>query len=125
MTRQSGKDCDIARALKAIGDRWVLLIIRDLFFQGHCRFSDFLKTIDDINPTTLSNRLKQLEDSGLIERRIYSERPPRAEYHLTEAGKDLKPVLIAMMEWGRRHRGIDLDDVLPAKRHASQNKRRA
>ena len=103
----NGPDCDIARALRVIGDKWVLLIIRDLFVDGCCRFSDLQKSIEDVNPTTLSKRLKLLEGAGLIERRIYSEHPPRAEYRLTEAGRDLEPVLRAVMVWGSKHAGFD------------------
>ena len=111
MTGKKETDCPFSDALRLLGDRWVLLIIRDLFVDGCCRFSDFQKTIEDINPTTLSNRLKLLEREGLVERRIYSDRPPRAEYHLTEAGRDLKPVLVAMMDWGSKHIGFDKESV--------------
>ncbi|MEM0923596.1 MAG: helix-turn-helix domain-containing protein [Pseudomonadota bacterium] len=111
MKPTNGTDCPFTQSLKVLGDRWVLMIIRDLFVDGCCRFSDFQKTIEDINPTTLSNRLKLLEREGLIERRIYSDRPPRAEYHLTEAGRDLRPVLLSMMEWCSKHMGFDPSSV--------------
>lgn len=112
---EAGNPCPMSEALKLIGDRWVLLIIRDLFMHGPCRFSDFEKCITGINPTTLSSRLKKLEDGGLIERRIYNDRPPRAEYRLTEAGKDLKPLLLCLMEWGRKHASIDPASILKHK----------
>lgn len=117
-------DCDIARAFKLIGDHWVLMIIRDLFLQGGCRFSDFQKSVEGINPTTLSTRLKTLEEAGLISRVIYSERPPRAEYHLTDAGRDLKPVLMAVVDWARVHAQTDPDALLEAGRSAASERRK-
>ncbi|MEM0944590.1 MAG: helix-turn-helix domain-containing protein [Pseudomonadota bacterium] len=126
LKRVAGKTCDISNALKVIGDRWALLVIRDLFFAAEncCRFTDFQRTIEGVNPATLSKRLQSLEEAGLVQRKIYTERPPRAVYHLTEAGKDLKPVLLAMMEWGRRHAGpdsqIELDKVTDRRRGAKR-----
>lgn len=124
MDIRKDKNCNIAKALTVIGDRWVLLIIRDLFVDGCCRFSDFQRSIADLNPTTLSNRLKLLESAGLIERVIYSEHPPRADYRLTQAGRDLEPVLRAMIEWGRKHAGIDPEAFRRTARDGMTKRRR-
>jgi DNA-binding HxlR family transcriptional regulator len=100
-------DCPVACTLDLIGDRWTLLIIRDLFHQKH-RFSQFLESGEGIKTNILAERLKRLEAAGLVERTRYQERPPRYEYHLTEAGRSLSPVLKAMYSWGRK-RGLDRD----------------
>jgi DNA-binding HxlR family transcriptional regulator len=98
VTRRS--DCPVACTLDVIGDRWSLLIIRDLFHQKH-RFSQFLESGEDIPTNILAERLKRLTDAGLIERTRYQDHPPRYEYHLTRAGRSLSPVLEAMYSWGR------------------------
>jgi len=95
--------CPVARTLDIIGERWSILMLRDLFLQGPRRFQDFQKSLGGVAPNTLSARLKTLEAQGLIARRQYSEHPPRLEYHLTEKGKTLGPVLKALKLWGERH----------------------
>ncbi len=97
------EDCLIARTLDIIGERWTILILRDLFLQGPRRFQDFQESLLGIPPNTLSARLKTMEAHGLIASRLYSEHPPRLEYYLTEKGKRLGPVLKALREWGRRY----------------------
>lgn len=97
------KSCPVARTLDLIGERWTVLILRDLFLKGPRRFQDFQESLSGVAPNTLSARLKELEGSGLIARRLYSEHPPRLEYHLTETGKSLGPILKALREWGQRH----------------------
>jgi DNA-binding HxlR family transcriptional regulator len=96
------KGCPVARTLDVIGERWTLLILRDLFLKGARRFQDFQESLAGVAPNTLSARLKDLETSGVIARRLYSEHPPRLEYHLTDKGKTLGPVLKALREWGQR-----------------------
>ncbi|MBV8031860.1 MAG: helix-turn-helix transcriptional regulator [Betaproteobacteria bacterium] len=86
-----------------IGERWTILVLRDLFLHGPRRYQDFQESLAGVPPNTLSARLKTLEGHGLIERKLYSERPPRLEYHLTAKGRSLGPVLQVMREWGRRH----------------------
>jgi len=83
-----------------MGDRWTLLIVRDLFF-GKRRFSEFLLSGEGIKTNILSERLKRLERAGLVKRSRYQEHPPRYEYYLTQAGRDLSSVLKAMVAWGR------------------------
>src|SRR5918997_3091370 len=96
-------DCSIARTLDAIGDRWSLLIIRDAFY-GVRRFDVFQKDLG-VARNVLTDRLQKLVDKGVLERRQYEERPPRFEYRLTERGRDLVGVVLAMMRWGDRWTG--------------------
>ena len=98
-----GLDCPVARTLDIIGERWSVLILRDLFLNGTGRFQDFENSLSGISPNTLSARLKRLEESGIIERRFYEEHPPRAEYVLTAKGRELGPVMKALRAWGTRH----------------------
>jgi DNA-binding HxlR family transcriptional regulator len=95
--------CPIARTLDVIGERWTILILRDLVVGGPRKFQDFERSLAGISPNTLSARLKRLEDAGIVERRFYAQHPPRAEYVLTEKGSELRPVLRALLEWGKRH----------------------
>jgi DNA-binding HxlR family transcriptional regulator len=96
----SGLDCSIARTLEVVGERWSLLILRDAFY-GIRRFEDFQRDLG-IARNILTDRLQALVDRGVLERRPYEDRPPRFEYRLTEKGRDLLPVLLAMMRWGDR-----------------------
>ena len=93
--------CSIARALEVVGDRWTLLIIRDVVL-GHSRFDEFLDSLG-IASNVLTDRLNRLVDEGVLERVPYNERPERFEYRLTKKGRELGPVLIALMQWGDRH----------------------
>lgn len=93
-------DCPVACALDLIGDRWTLLIVRDLML-GKRRFSEFLAPGEGIKTNILTDRLKRLEGSGLVGRVRYQERPPRFEYQLTPAGRELSPILKAVAAWGR------------------------
>ncbi len=93
--------CPVSRTAFIIGSRWTSEIIRELVDKGARRFSDLEAMLTGIAPNTLSNRLKMLEDHGVIERRIYDTRPPRSEYHLTEKGQKMRPIIDAMRNWGR------------------------
>jgi DNA-binding HxlR family transcriptional regulator len=93
--------CPIARSLERVGEWWSILILRDAFY-GLTRFDEFQKSLD-IAPNMLTRRLNGLVESGLLERRQYSERPPRYEYVLTERGRDFRPVLWALLAWGNKH----------------------
>ena len=97
------KSCPVAKTLDMIGERWTLLILRDLLLHGARRFQDFQESLVGVAPNTLSARLKDLEARGLLVRRSYSEHPPRLEYRLSEKGKSLGPVLRSLRDWGRRH----------------------
>jgi DNA-binding HxlR family transcriptional regulator len=100
-----GDVCPVARALAIVGERWTILILRDLFLHGPRKFQDFERSLAGISPNTLSARLKTLEEHGLVERAFYESHPPRAEYMLTARGRELRPVLKALREWGEKHTG--------------------
>jgi DNA-binding HxlR family transcriptional regulator len=93
--------CPIARSLERVGEWWSILILRDAFY-GLSRFDEFQKSLD-IAPNMLTRRLNALVDAGLLDRRQYSERPPRDEYVLTDRGRDFRPVLWALLAWGNKH----------------------
>jgi DNA-binding HxlR family transcriptional regulator len=93
--------CPIARSLERVGEWWSILIIRDAL-HGFTRFDEFQKSLN-IAPNMLTRRLSALVDAGLLQRRRYSQRPPRYEYILTEMGRDFRPVIVAMFVWGNRH----------------------
>jgi DNA-binding HxlR family transcriptional regulator len=93
--------CPIARSLERVGEWWSILILRDAF-SGMTRFEEFRESLG-IAPNMLTRRLNALVEAGLLERRRYSERPPRDEYRLTDRGRDFRPVLLAMLAFGNRH----------------------
>ncbi|HEX2944134.1 MAG TPA: helix-turn-helix domain-containing protein, partial [Rhodopila sp.] len=93
--------CPIARSLERVGEWWSILILRDAF-HGLTQFDQFQKSLG-IAPNMLTRRLNALVENGLLERRRYSERPPRDEYVLTERGRDFRPVLWSLLAWGNRH----------------------
>ncbi len=93
--------CSVARTLEVVGEKWSLLAIREVFL-GARRFEEMVVNIGAPRDT-LANRLRTLVDAGILQRRRYSDRPPRDEYVLTDAGRDLYPVIISLMQWGDRH----------------------
>jgi DNA-binding HxlR family transcriptional regulator len=95
------QNCSIARALEVIGERWTLLILRDAL-RGTTRFEDFQTSLG-IARNVLTVRLARLCDEGILERHRYQERPARDEYLLTARGRDLEPVLLALLRWGDRY----------------------
>ena len=90
----------MARTLDIIGERWTILMLRDLVREGPRKFQDFEASLPGIGPSTLSARLKRLEEAGIVERRYYEKYPPRAEYMLTKKGRALEPALAALRKWG-------------------------
>lgn len=98
-----GQDCPVARALDVIGEKWSLLILRDLFRKGPLRFQELESGLSGVAPNTLSARLKTLESQGVVGTRLYESHPPRYEYFLTDKGKALGPVLKALFGWGQRY----------------------
>ena len=108
----SDNACPIARSLACMGDAWSMLILRDASF-GLTRFDQF-RTSLGIAPSILTKRLAALTEEGLLEKRRYSERPPRDEYVLTDAGRDFLPVLTMIGAWGRRHRGTGMTRFIDA-----------
>jgi DNA-binding HxlR family transcriptional regulator len=103
MSTAYDKFCPVARTLDIVGERWTMLIVRDLVMSGPRKFQDFEQSLRGISPNTLSARLKRLEDAGIVERRFYEQHPPRAEYVLTVRGRELGPVLKALFDWGRKN----------------------
>jgi DNA-binding HxlR family transcriptional regulator len=103
MTTGYGQACPVARALDVIGEKWALLILRDLRRKGPLRFQELEAGLPGVAPNTLSGRLKALEAQGVIATRLYERHPPRYEYFLTDKGKALGPVLKALYAWGERH----------------------
>lgn len=102
-TAPTSSSCPISRTLTVLGDTWSMLILRDAH-AGLTRFDQFRKNLG-IAPTMLTRRLAALTEEGLLEKRRYSDHPPREEYLLTAAGHDFLPVLFAIGTWGRTHRG--------------------
>ncbi|MCY0942899.1 winged helix-turn-helix transcriptional regulator [Streptomyces antarcticus] len=96
-----GQDCNLARTLEVVGERWTLLIVRSALL-GIKRFDGFLGNLD-IARNVLTNRLTRLVEHGIMERVPYQDRPVRYEYQLTPAGRDLTRGIIALMQWGDRH----------------------
>lgn len=96
-----GQVCSIARSLELVGDRWTLLVVRDLIL-GLSRFDEFLASLG-IASNVLTDRLTRLTDEGIVERVRYNERPERFEYRLTVKGRELGLVLLALLQWGDRH----------------------
>jgi DNA-binding HxlR family transcriptional regulator len=88
--------CPIEVSFKILGQKFMILILRDLILFGKKRFSDLLESVDGINRKTLSRRLKELENSGMIKRKVYTENPIRAEYLITRKGRMLRPILEQM-----------------------------
>jgi DNA-binding HxlR family transcriptional regulator len=103
--------CSAARALEWVGERWTLLIVRDAMFAGATRFSDFHRGLG-IATNILTSRLDGLVQAGIMERSDYSQNPELHEYLLTEKGRGLAPVLLALTEWGDRWAAPDGPPVL-------------
>ncbi len=103
---ETQQHCPVARTLDVVGDRWTMLVLRDLSW-GRRRFSALLESLQGISANMLSERLKRLEAHGMVERVFYSDHPPRAEYKLTAKGKAFVPVLIAMRRYGEEWEPAD------------------
>ncbi|HIQ57938.1 MAG TPA: helix-turn-helix transcriptional regulator [Candidatus Merdivicinus intestinavium] len=91
--------CPVETTLMLIGDKWKVLILRDLM-PGTKRFGELKKSIGSVSQKVLTAQLRDMEESGLIDRTVYAEVPPRVEYSLTDLGRSLKPILDAMRNWG-------------------------
>lgn len=100
LTKEELPECPVATTVQLIGNKWKLLILRNLIYSGKQRFTDFAKTIPGISKKVLTDNLRALENDELIEREVFAEVPPRVEYSLSDLGKTLKPILDAMFEWG-------------------------
>ena len=108
--------CVIAQALDTLGDRWTLLILRDLMAGLH-RYNDILENCAGMSPNVLSDRLKRLETDGLLTRNYHRALPPRVDYTLTEKGWSVRPVLVSLLEWGKtQFGGVTFDQIGEEKR---------
>ena len=103
MTKEYQLPCPVAKTLDIVGDRWTLLVVRDLLTLGPRKYVDLAQSLKGIAPNVLSDRLKVLESHGLIEREFYEQHPPRALYKLTKKGADLSVVLQALLNWGNKY----------------------
>lgn len=95
--------CPVETTLMLIGNKWKVLIIRDLL-TGTKRFGELKKSIGKVSQKVLTTQLRDMEEDGLISRKIYAEVPPRVEYSLTELGRSLQPILNAMLQWGTEYK---------------------
>lgn len=109
LTKSELPDCPVATTVRLIGNKWKLLIVRDLVYNGKRRFTDFLKTIPSISKKVLTDDLRALEEDGLVEREVFAEVPPRVEYSLSPLGLSLRPILDAMSEWGTEYKNAVRD----------------
>ena len=95
--------CPVTNTLDIIGDKWTLLVIRDILFGKKKLFNEFLESPEGIATNILTDRLKRLEEHGVIEKRPYQKAPVRYEYVLTRRGEGLRPLLLEMIRWGNAH----------------------
>ena len=95
--------CPVETTLTLIGDKWKVLILRDLM-PGTKRFGELKKSVGNVSQKVLTAQLRAMEESGLVNRKVYAEVPPRVEYSLTELGKSLKPILDSMWAWGEAYK---------------------
>ena len=98
-------ECPVEITLQLIGDKWKVLIIRDLL-EGTKRFNELMRSVEGITQKVLTSHLRAMETAGLVNRKVYPEVPPKVEYSLTEPGLSLKPVLDAMVAWGTDYKKI-------------------
>ena len=110
MSIQYGQFCPITKAAEVLGERWTILIVRELLL-GTTRFNELQRALSQISPSLLTKRLVQLQDYGLvIKKEIPAQR--RSEYYLTAAGKELKPVVMGLGEWGSRWARGQMEDTI-------------
>ena len=97
--------CPVEVTLMLISDRWKVLVLRDLL-SGTKRFGELKKSIGSISQKVLTSNLRSMEEDGLLTRKVYAEVPPRVEYTLTELGESLRPILLAMQQWGLEYQKL-------------------
>lgn len=102
-TAKNLPECPVEMTLQLIGDKWKVLIIRDLL-DGTKRFNELMRSVNGITQKVLTSHLRAMEAAGLVNRKVYPEVPPRVEYSLTETGLSLKPVLDSMVAWGLEYK---------------------
>ena len=99
-------NCPVETTLSLIGDKWKILVLRDLM-NGTKRFGELKRSIKTVSQKVLTNQLRAMEKDKLIKRKVYAEVPPKVEYSLTEIGISLKPILNAMLNWGKKYKEIE------------------
>jgi DNA-binding HxlR family transcriptional regulator len=102
------KKCPIYNTFDLIGKKFAILILRNMMLYGHKRFNQLLENVEEINSKSLSQRLREMEDDGLVERKVFPEIPPRVEYSLTEKAKALRPILEQMGEYSTKYCAMDV-----------------
>ena len=107
ISNKKNLDCPVATTISLIGNKWKLLIVRDLL-GGTKRFGELRKSLTGISQRVLTENLRNLESDGLLDRRVYAEVPPRVEYSLNKTGLSLRPVIMAMAEWGTKYKNNQL-----------------
>ena len=105
LTKDELPECPLATTVRLIGNKWKLLIIRDLL-EGARRFGELKKSVSGISQKVLSENLRALESDGIISREVFAEVPPRVLYSLTDVGRSLLPVIDAMADWGETYRSL-------------------
>ncbi len=107
ISNKNFSDCPVATTINLIGNKWKLLIIRDLL-SGTKRFGELRKSLTGISQRVLTENLRNLESDGLLERKVYAEVPPRVEYSLNKIGLSLQPIIMTMAEWGTKYKNNQL-----------------
>ncbi|MFY9300473.1 MAG: helix-turn-helix domain-containing protein [Candidatus Nitrosotenuis sp.] len=107
-TTQNLKKCPIHNTFDLVGKKFTILILRNMMLYGQTRFSQFLEDVEEINSKSLSQRLREMERDGLIERKVFAEIPPRVEYSLTEKGLMLRPILEQMGQYSTKYCAMDV-----------------
>lgn len=95
--------CPVETCVSLIGSKWRLLIMRDLLMNGSMRFKELQRSVGGVSQKVLTSNLRDMEEAGLVIRRVYAEVPPRVEYSLTKTGESLKPIMDAMWTWGENY----------------------
>ena len=106
--------CSVEATLSVIGGRWKPVIIFNLLQNDVLRFGELKKKIEGITQRMLTNQLRELEKDKIISRKVYAEVPPRVEYCLTDYGRTLEPIMIAMRDWGSKHMYVKCDEISPS-----------
>ena len=104
LTKEELPECPVATTVNLIGNKWKLLILRNLIYNGEQRFTDFVKSIPGISKKVLTDDLRSLENDGLVNREVFADIPPNVVYSLSELGNSLKPILDAMFTWGTEYK---------------------
>jgi DNA-binding HxlR family transcriptional regulator len=102
-SKQCRSNCPINFVLETFGDKWILLIVRDLMFKGKSSYGEFLQSDEKISTNILADRLKRLEDNGIVEKNIASDNRSKLIYALTDKGKDLLPIMLEITAWSAKH----------------------